>query len=841
MADDDDDYYANYVSTAIDNDFTLATIAVIVASACAVYPLSWLVRHWKTWRRQKRRDAARRLEGDAAKGMSQDDAEDDGGGTYARMEDAAGDAADASAASGDKKVFLNGDVLTSLIEAGLDGLDDYEGQETALASFPADDDRQNESRLLVEDEDGVTREVVVPRLRWLARLLPRSRKSKETWRRILEERSNLMASAVCAPPDFDDEDGEDLKDSYFVDDDESDRAVKITVESVESHTHGDTVYRVTHTRQRGLDGASGRTTPVSWPGRVAGRDGGEITGLAVSSSDGGYASTRGRPSDGSPLAPGECRPASTADPPLRVGDSRSASTPNAIVPKTQPFVNKSLRTARILFRWDAEAARIVRIALPSTIGSAGEAFCSAATSALVSRHWGADQYVAYSMASVLLGLASALTGGIGDASGVLVAQAVGGGRCYLAGQYRQAGNLLEYFMLIPMYGIVWYYFVDIMVWMGLGEEIGELGLQYVPWLLLSYPISDCSSAISELMWAEEHGGAMTILDNVYYVVYIAMLVALVYGIDANQQPTLWQLGILDVVASVLYLLMIYVLVECKGWLNPYKKGLLRSFSIKNLELVRGILVMSVPLTIGGIVSTCMWEILTVFATHMGAAEVAAWTILGSIWGVFEYLPTGFATAAELLVSRYLANAQPAHAKVAAYKSLLFSLVAAAATAGLFLHFRVGVVAAYTDVEQISDMLMDLILLVGIANIVMVVGSTAYTILCSQNRANLATVMYTTLSFTATMPLSSYFVYTKGYDLQSVVFSLIVGYSLSSVVLVVIVLTTNWTKCSEAVVRSADAAQEEQERLSMLKLKRKNEKLIAESDDQGRPNSGLYEL
>ena len=64
---------------------------------------------------------------------------------------------------------------------------------------------------------------------------------------------------------------------------------------------------------------------------------------------------------------------------------------------------------------------------------AGEALCSAATSALVSRHWGAEDHVAYSMAFVLVGLASALTGGIGDASGVLVAQAVGDGRCYLAG------------------------------------------------------------------------------------------------------------------------------------------------------------------------------------------------------------------------------------------------------------------------------------------------------------------------------------------------------------------------------------------------------------------------
>ena len=59
----------------------------------------------------------------------------------------------------DKKVFLNGDVLTSLIEASLDDLDDYE-KETALASFPADSDGQNESRLLVED--GVSCEVVVP-------------------------------------------------------------------------------------------------------------------------------------------------------------------------------------------------------------------------------------------------------------------------------------------------------------------------------------------------------------------------------------------------------------------------------------------------------------------------------------------------------------------------------------------------------------------------------------------------------------------------------------------------------------------------------------------------------
>ena len=76
--------------------------------------------------------------------------------------DAAGDYAPADAAEG----TLAPDAMTSSsstrsIEASLD---DYE-KETALASFPADSDGQNESRLLVEDEDGVSREVVVPRLR----------------------------------------------------------------------------------------------------------------------------------------------------------------------------------------------------------------------------------------------------------------------------------------------------------------------------------------------------------------------------------------------------------------------------------------------------------------------------------------------------------------------------------------------------------------------------------------------------------------------------------------------------------------------------------------------------
>lgn len=38
-----------------------------------------------------------------------------------------------------------------------------------------------------------------------------------------------------------------------------------------------------------------------------------------------------------------------------------------------------------------------------------------------------------------------------------------------------------------------------------------------------------------------------------------------------------------------------------------------------------------------ILSCVKWEVMTLFASHMGPAEVAAWGILGFVWDTFEYI------------------------------------------------------------------------------------------------------------------------------------------------------------------------------------------------------------
>ncbi|KAG7375056.1 MATE efflux family protein [Nitzschia inconspicua] len=463
---------------------------------------------------------------------------------------------------------------------------------------------------------------------------------------------------------------------------------------------------------------------------------------------------------------------------------------------------KGCRTLAMTMSCDHESKRILGLAVPSTIGSATTTITSTVSTALISYHLGTENYVAYSMVYVLTGFADALYSGIAEAKSLLVARAVGSENPFLAGQYEQAGMLLEYICAIPLYTIVFVFFPQIIALLGLEPEVSQLGLLFLPWYIASLLFSDVSSTISELMWADERGSSMTILDNVYNGMYLSMLCLLVFGHDSIgiETPNLRHLGILTLLAAILYNIMIIGFVTYKGWLAPYRKGLLQSFSFHDPKLVRSLLQMSVPLTFGGIVATFQWELLTVVAAHIGSPAVAAWTLLGSIWNVFEYLPNGFTTAAELRVSRHLSQGNPGMAKVSAYKCLVYSISSTAVISIIFVSARNVIVGWYSDVEIIQEMLSDLILLVGIANVVMVVGVVAYSILCAQNRANIATGTYVVLSFATTLPLSLYLVYYKKYDLQSMVFALIVGYYLSSLVLLVFLFTSNWRRYSEAAVR-----------------------------------------
>jgi Na+-driven multidrug efflux pump len=324
--------------------------------------------------------------------------------------------------------------------------------------------------------------------------------------------------------------------------------------------------------------------------------------------------------------------------------------------------------------------------------------------------------------------------------------------------------------------------------------------EYMPFVACSSIIFDISEKLGSLMWAYEKGGAMTVMDNIFNVVYLS---AIIFGVKGVPVPNLIIIGIVEVATGAFYLFMVYVECRRRGWLSPFEGGLFRNLAMKNWRLVKGVLIMSIPLTFGAVMEQCEFELLTLFAAYMGQAEVAAWTITGAIWSIFENIPVGYTTAAEVRIGRHLGKGNPSMAKIAAYKCLFSSVTLSVIMTAFFILFKDSIVDKFTNNETIKEMIGELAVLLGIANVVMVIGVDAYTILCAQNRVRLASSIYVFISWLTIIPMSVYFVFEKGYDLQAILFSMIVGYSVTSLLLMVLVFSTNWTSCSNAVIRRAN--------------------------------------
>ena len=96
--------------------------------------------------------------------------------------------------------------------------------------------------------------------------------------------------------------------------------------------------------------------------------------------------------------------------------------------------------------------------------------------------------------------------------------------------------------------------------------------------------------------------------------------------------------------------------------------------MKNWEAVWLVLRTAAPMSIGNILLTVEWEMLAIFAAYQGANQVAAWGIVGTIWGILEYATDCVAEAGEIRVAKLLGNGNPRLAKLSAYKCLFLGNV-----------------------------------------------------------------------------------------------------------------------------------------------------------------------
>jgi len=265
-------------------------------------------------------------------------------------------------------------------------------------------------------------------------------------------------------------------------------------------------------------------------------------------------------------------------------------------------------------------------------------------------HWiGTRPVVAYALVHLLTDLTHGILHAPIDACSTLCAHAVGAGNAVLAGQYVQLAIVLYLMLNVPLTVFWWHHMRDVIVWLHWGDAVtAQLAQDYVRVLIFAVLLQGGQSAIWQLLVVTDHaaeGALLSLCQGVTEVALIAALALLTHDDDDNM--TLQQVGLIFTATELLFLIITIVWSERRGWLKPFHAGLLATSGILDSLALRTMIQTAIPMAWAYLSESAEWTVLTVLASFMGPAEVAAWAILGNLWDLFYYASTGFGDKARI--------------------------------------------------------------------------------------------------------------------------------------------------------------------------------------------------
>ena len=175
-----------------------------------------------------------------------------------------------------------------------------------------------------------------------------------------------------------------------------------------------------------------------------------------------------------------------------------------------------------------------------------------------------------------------------------------------------------------------------------------------------------------------------------------------------------------------------------------------------------------------------------------------WAVLGFVWDVFESTTEAIGDAGEVRCSYQLGKGRPALAKLSSYKAIFIAACVALVVTIIFLSLSNVLPSWLTTDETIQSMLSDLFPLIALGNITMNMGMVCWALVGAQGRYRLATTVAMACSFFITIPLAAIFTIWLKVDLQGLTFSVVVGYTITAMILSIIVLMSDWESLSQKI-------------------------------------------
>jgi Na+-driven multidrug efflux pump len=282
-------------------------------------------------------------------------------------------------------------------------------------------------------------------------------------------------------------------------------------------------------------------------------------------------------------------------------------------------------------RFDNEARRIFRLAIPFTISELVETVSEIVVLGIISHQLGTDALSAFAVFETLLEITTEFSGGVVDAMTTLASQAYGAGNNMLVGQYVQLCSITYFLFQIPFI-LMWSFATfDIMLYMGFNENIAQMAKVYARWAVWRETLLGVTEVYYNMLEVVEKEVEVAVIGNTEALFELGAIAIALYLFNGD----LVTVAVIGIVNGMCFYIFTLAFTFWRGWLRPFAKGIFASPALKNRIAVKQVVKTASPLAFGSILIHGEWEVLTVFAAYLGPAEVTAWAVLGNLWDIFE--------------------------------------------------------------------------------------------------------------------------------------------------------------------------------------------------------------
>jgi Na+-driven multidrug efflux pump len=202
----------------------------------------------------------------------------------------------------------------------------------------------------------------------------------------------------------------------------------------------------------------------------------------------------------------------------------------------------------------------------------------------------------------------------------------------LVGQYAQAGCVAYVLAEIPMIFFWGFAIEKILALMQFSDHVIALADSYVWVVVVRNILSGVNEANLNLLEVVEREKYANIMYCISSLVHVGLVALFTFTVPCD----LIMLGLLMLSVEAFFLFVNVLIPYLMWWYSPFEGGLFGSFVLfKEPAVVKEVLKTALPLSFGGVLAYAEWELLILFTACLGPAEIVAWTLLGSVWDVFE--------------------------------------------------------------------------------------------------------------------------------------------------------------------------------------------------------------